>query len=219
MKSYSRKLDKRALTTPDIAVVTAPRPGMNFAIIRTRVPKRANRCLVSDTQESGSRLRRHIARRTRLPKRRPDAYQARSASRHAATAAAAICAETGPPRAAQAPATINTGYVGNGKPTFSSRTRANTAGIPMCSSHAVSADMTLSGSARRCAEGAKLRPGEFDLTRVSNRQWWSGGCVRNRSPTESEREGPQHRRQRGAQQNTNLRHGRVRTSRECMIGQ
>src|SRR5262249_5283401 len=192
MKSYSRKLDRRALTTPDIAVVTAPRPGMNFAIIRTRVPKRANRCSVSDTQESGSRLRRHIARRTRLPKRRPDAYHTRSASRHAAMAAAAISTAAGPPRADQAPATINTGYVGNGRPTCSTRTRANTENIPMCSSHPIRGDMAIS----------KLR-------RAANYQWGPGVCVSDRSRTESERQGAEDCRHSGARQDTNLRYRRI----------
>src|SRR2546422_7798161 len=57
------------------------RSGTNFANASTRVPKRVNIRSVSETQESGSRVSLHIARNTRLPRRRPVTYHPRSAIR------------------------------------------------------------------------------------------------------------------------------------------
>src|SRR6516164_3146204 len=98
-----------APTTPDIAVATAPRPGTNFAKVRTRVPKRLNIRSLSDTHESGSRLSLHMALNTRLPRRCPARYQQRSATRHAEMAAARIDAKGAPPCADHAPAMISNG--------------------------------------------------------------------------------------------------------------
>ncbi len=99
---------------------------MNLATTSVQRPQRPNGDCVSRTQEFGEIDSRHTVRRIRLPKRRPPAYQSRSATRQATTATMKTTAKLCLPCVLHAPMMTNTGYEGTGKPSCAARTLTKT---------------------------------------------------------------------------------------------
>src|SRR6476469_5983778 len=111
---------------PERTTAILPRPGTNLANRRAIGPIRVNKFSLCRTQESGETEILQKNARRRLPTRTPARYHPRSAIKAAAAAVKRTLDSDGPWAADRAPAIINAGYAGRGKPVAFTSTLTHT---------------------------------------------------------------------------------------------